>query len=108
MTTAPQRASSASSVRAADSRAERSSTAATPATDERAPAIEVRDAAVAIGGRTIWSELNVTVGRGEFVALLGANGAGKSTLLKALLGLLPLSSGSIGGLGGTGGGTNRA
>src|SRR4030081_473548 len=115
MTTAPQRASSASSVRAAGSRAERSSTAATPETDERAPAIDVRDAAVAIGGGAALGARGGTGGgggggarRGEFVALLGANGAGKSTLLKALLGLLPLSSGSIGVLGRAVGEANRA
>jgi zinc/manganese transport system ATP-binding protein len=108
MTTAPQRASSACSERAAGSRAQESSPAATPAIGGHAAAIEVRDAAAAIGGRTIWSELSLTVGRGEFVALLGANGAGKSTLLKALLGLLPLRSGSIGVLGRAVGEANRA
>jgi zinc/manganese transport system ATP-binding protein len=64
-----------------------------------APAIFLRDACARIGGRTIWSGLDLRVGRGEFVALLGANGAGKSTLLRALLGLLPLSSGTISVLG---------
>jgi tungstate transport system ATP-binding protein len=33
------------------------------------------------------------VGRGEFVAVVGANGAGKTTLLRALHGLAPLSAG---------------
>jgi zinc/manganese transport system ATP-binding protein len=64
-----------------------------------APAIFLHDASVRIAGRTIWSGLELHVGRGEFVALLGANGAGKSTLLKALLGLLPLRSGTVSVLG---------
>jgi zinc/manganese transport system ATP-binding protein len=59
-----------------------------------AAAIELRDAAVALGGRTIWSGAEVTVQPGEFIAVLGPNGAGKSTLLSVLLGLLPLAGGS--------------
>jgi zinc/manganese transport system ATP-binding protein len=108
MMTASQRARSASSERAAGSHAEESSPASIPAIDAYDAAIEVRNAAAAIGGRTIWSELSLTVGRGEFVALLGANGAGKSTLLKALLGLLPLTRGSIDVLGRAVGEANRA
>jgi zinc/manganese transport system ATP-binding protein len=57
------------------------------------PAFELRAASVRLGGRTVWSELNASVARGEFVALLGANGSGKSTLLRVLLGALPLSAG---------------
>jgi len=56
--------------------------------------VDVRDATVRVGGRTIWSEVNVTLARGEFTAILGPNGAGKSTLLKVLLGMLPLAAGS--------------
>lgn len=59
------------------------------------PAIWLRDAAVRVGGRTIWSDVSLDVSRGEFVAILGPNGAGKSTLLKVLLGLLPLSQGEV-------------
>ncbi len=59
-----------------------------------APAVALRDAAVALGGRTIWSELSFSIAQGEFVAVLGPNGAGKSTLLRVVLGLLALSSGS--------------
>lgn len=58
------------------------------------------DAAVQIGGRTIWQHLQVTVQAGEFIAVLGPNGAGKSTLLKVILGSLPLSAGSVTVLGG--------
>jgi branched-chain amino acid transport system ATP-binding protein len=39
--------------------------------------------------------IDLTVGAGEIVALIGANGAGKSTLAKAISGLLPARQGSI-------------
>ncbi len=51
------------------------------------------------GGRVVWSEVDLRVGRGEFVAVLGPNGAGKSTLLDVILGLQPLSVGSVSVLG---------
>jgi branched-chain amino acid transport system ATP-binding protein len=40
-------------------------------------------------------DVNIVVGEGEAVGLLGANGAGKSTTLRAISGLVELSSGSI-------------
>jgi branched-chain amino acid transport system ATP-binding protein len=39
--------------------------------------------------------LDLTVGRGEIVTIIGANGSGKSTLLKTISGLVKISSGSI-------------
>ena len=39
--------------------------------------------------------LDLTVARGEFVALLGPSGCGKSTALNCIAGLLPLTGGSI-------------
>jgi zinc/manganese transport system ATP-binding protein len=57
--------------------------------------IELADASVALGGRTIWSGATARIEQGEFVAVLGPNGAGKSTLLQVLLGLLPLRSGRV-------------
>jgi zinc transport system ATP-binding protein len=59
------------------------------------PVVEVSRAGVALGGRPIVRDVDVSIGSGEVVALLGANGSGKSTLVKALVGLHPLSTGSI-------------
>jgi len=41
------------------------------------------------------SEIDLTVGEGEFVSLLGPSGCGKSTLLKIVAGLLPATGGRI-------------
>ena len=59
------------------------------------PLVSLREVAVQRGGRNVWSGLNLDIAAGEFVAILGPNGAGKSTLLKAMLGLLPISTGTL-------------
>jgi zinc/manganese transport system ATP-binding protein len=69
------------------------SVAAVPTTATAAPTAELVDASASLGGRTVWSGVNLTVEPGEFVAVIGPNGAGKSTLVKVLLGLLPLAGG---------------
>ena len=58
-----------------------------------APSVRLEDAATRVGGRTIWSNVDVAVHPGAFVAVLGQNGVGKSTLVRVLLGLQPLSAG---------------
>jgi branched-chain amino acid transport system ATP-binding protein len=47
------------------------------------------------GAAQILFDVNLTVGRGEVVALLGRNGAGKSTTLKALMGLMAKKTGTV-------------
>jgi len=64
--------------------------------EERSPvAVRFTGAAVQIGGRTVWSDVNLTADPGEFMAVLGPNGVGKSTLVKAALGLVALSAGTV-------------
>jgi putative spermidine/putrescine transport system ATP-binding protein len=46
-------------------------------------------------GITALDGLDLTIKRGEFIALLGPSGCGKSTALNCLAGLLPLTDGSI-------------
>ncbi|HEY3918351.1 MAG TPA: ABC transporter ATP-binding protein [Stellaceae bacterium] len=40
-------------------------------------------------------DVDLSVGTGEIVALVGANGAGKSTLVKAISGIIPIRRGEI-------------
>ena len=58
-------------------------------------AIRFQGAAVRYGRRTIWSDVNLCIDPGQFVAVLGPNGAGKTTLVKAILGVQPLAEGSV-------------
>ena len=53
-----------------------------------APLLQTRGLCAWYGAAQILYDVNIDVGRGEVVALMGRNGAGKSTTLKALTGML--------------------
>jgi zinc/manganese transport system ATP-binding protein len=57
--------------------------------------VALKGAAVELGGRTIWRDVDASVAAGEFVAVLGPNGVGKSTLVRAILGAVPLAEGAL-------------
>ena len=58
-------------------------------------ALSCREVCIDIESACILSNVDFTVEPGEFVAVLGANGSGKTTLMRAILGLLPITSGQI-------------
>jgi zinc/manganese transport system ATP-binding protein len=74
----------------------------------REQVLSLRGAAVRVGGRTLWSGVDLTVGAGEFTAVLGPNGVGKSTLVKVVLGVLPAAAGEVRVLGAAPGGRQSA
>ena len=57
--------------------------------------LRLRGVSVRRGRRTVLADLDLTVRRGEVVAVVGANGAGKSTLLQVCAGLLRAGSGTV-------------
>ncbi|MFE0047831.1 ABC transporter ATP-binding protein [Streptomyces albireticuli] len=50
---------------------------------------------VAYGGNTVLDSLDLTVGPGEFMALLGPSGSGKTTALRAVAGFVRPASGRV-------------
>ncbi|MBP0597401.1 ABC transporter ATP-binding protein [Herbaspirillum sp. LeCh32-8] len=60
-----------------------------------APLLNVQGLNAFYGRAHILFDLDLQVGRGEVVALMGRNGAGKSTTLKALMGLLDGTQGRV-------------
>jgi branched-chain amino acid transport system ATP-binding protein len=57
--------------------------------------LEVRGLRAGYGDVPVLHDLDITVGEGELLALIGANGAGKTTLLRTISGLVPATAGSI-------------
>jgi phospholipid/cholesterol/gamma-HCH transport system ATP-binding protein len=51
--------------------------------------------AYAIGGRTVFADLDITIARGKITAIMGPSGTGKTTLLRLITGQIRPSAGRI-------------
>ncbi len=65
------------------------------AAETQKPVIELENVAKSWHGRSVLSEVNLSVNAGDFMAITGPNGGGKTTLLRILLRLLRPDSGSV-------------
>jgi len=61
------------------------------------PMVEFRDVSFRYSKDTRWvlNHINLTIHKGDLIALLGPNGSGKSTLIKHAIGLLKPTSGDV-------------
>lgn len=65
------------------------------------PIIEAKNLSVYYGQTEALKNVSFAIEKGDFIGIAGPNGGGKTTLIKAILGLIPISSGSIDILGNT-------
>jgi ATP-binding cassette, subfamily F, member 3 len=65
------------------------------ATDAPDPLIVCEELAAGYGEKAVLSGVDLTIGKGARIGLLGRNGAGKSTLIRTLVGELPRLSGEL-------------
>ena len=62
---------------------------------KRHPIITVRDLWFSYNGNLVLKAVNLSVYKGDFLAVIGPNGGGKTTLLKLMLGLLEPQKGTV-------------
>ena len=48
-----------------------------------------------VNEKTVFTDFNLAIARGEFVSVIGSNGSGKTTMLNLLCGSLPSDGGEI-------------
>jgi branched-chain amino acid transport system ATP-binding protein len=66
-----------------------------PAGEAKRPLLELSGLEVAYGGIQAVKGIDLHVGEGELVCLIGANGAGKTTTLKGICGVQPVKAGTV-------------
>lgn len=59
------------------------------------PSISIKNLKLSFGAVEVLHDLNLDIGKGEFLVLLGSSGCGKSTLLNCIAGLLDVTDGQI-------------
>ncbi|WP_028388924.1 ABC transporter ATP-binding protein [Legionella fairfieldensis] len=59
------------------------------------PLIEIKGLKNYLGGQWVHSDVNLTVSKGEILAIIGGSGSGKTTILRSLLMLLKPTAGSL-------------
>ncbi len=59
------------------------------------PFLELTHVSKAFGGPAILQDVNLTIERGEFVAIVGYSGSGKTTLISLIAGLLKPDTGTV-------------
>lgn len=57
--------------------------------------LEVKDATIAVGERTLATGLSFMARDGQLTCITGSEGSGKTTLIRTLMGFLPVSSGFV-------------
>jgi zinc transport system ATP-binding protein len=57
--------------------------------------VEIKNLNFEYNGETILKDINLTIEKGDYLAIIGPNGGGKTTLIKLILGLLKPTSGTI-------------
>lgn len=59
------------------------------------PIIEIKGLKNYLGGQWVHSDVNLTVEKGEILAIIGGSGSGKTTIIRSILMLLKPTAGSI-------------
>ncbi len=66
-----------------------------PSTDAPEPLLRIERLGVGFGRQQVLRDIDLTIARGETVAVIGESGCGKTVLLKAIIGLLRPSQGTV-------------
>ena len=64
------------------------------------PVLRIKDLSFSYAGQEVLQNINLSVEKNDFLAIIGPNGGGKSTLLKLIIGINKIQKGTIATLGG--------